>query len=148
MKRWILTTKKSAFIVEHDFIMATYLADKVLCFDGTPAQETFCRAPQPLITGMNTFLRLMDTTFRRDPRNNRPRINLHGSRKDQEQKKMGNYFDDRFLEDSDSDEEDAYDAKPGRKPAKKAKGKKKGGGDQDNEPAPQKEEKKEAPAPQ
>ena len=106
MKRWILTTKKSAFIVEHDFIMATYLADKVLCFDGTPAQETFCRAPQPLITGMNTFLRLMDTTFRRDPRNNRPRINLHGSRKDQEQKKMGNYFDDRFLEDSDSDDEE------------------------------------------
>lgn len=27
MKRWILTSKRAAFIVEHDFIMATYLAD-------------------------------------------------------------------------------------------------------------------------
>jgi ATP-binding cassette, sub-family E, member 1 len=37
MKRWILTSKASAFVVEHDFIMATYMADKVLCFEGTPA---------------------------------------------------------------------------------------------------------------
>jgi ATP-binding cassette subfamily E protein 1 len=27
MKRWIITSKRAAFIVEHDFIMATYLAD-------------------------------------------------------------------------------------------------------------------------
>lgn len=82
MKRWILTTKKSAFIVEHDFIMATYLADKVLCFDGIPAKDTYCRAPRDLISGMNYFLRLMDTTFRRDPNNNRPRINQMNSQKD------------------------------------------------------------------
>ena len=37
MKRWIVSSKKSAFVVEHDFIMATYMADKVICFDGTPA---------------------------------------------------------------------------------------------------------------
>ena len=37
MKRWIMTQKKAAFIVEHDFIMATYLADKVIVFSGTPA---------------------------------------------------------------------------------------------------------------
>jgi ATP-binding cassette subfamily E protein 1 len=34
MKRWIMTSKRSAFIVEHDFIMATYLADKVIVFSG------------------------------------------------------------------------------------------------------------------
>jgi len=37
MKRWIVSSKKSAFVVEHDFIMATYMADKVICFEGTPA---------------------------------------------------------------------------------------------------------------
>lgn len=37
MKRWIMTSKRSAFVVEHDFIMATYMADKVICFEGTPA---------------------------------------------------------------------------------------------------------------
>lgn len=39
MKRWIMSSKRSAFVVEHDFIMATYLADKVICFEGVPAVE-------------------------------------------------------------------------------------------------------------
>jgi ATP-binding cassette subfamily E protein 1 len=38
MKRWIMSSKRSAFVVEHDFIMATYLADKVICFEGIPAK--------------------------------------------------------------------------------------------------------------
>ena len=75
IKRWILNTKRSAFIVEHDFIMATYLADRVIVFDGEPAKEAFCLAPEGLISGMNKFLKLMDITFRRDPVNFRPRIN-------------------------------------------------------------------------
>lgn len=87
-----MTSKRSAFIVEHDFIMATYLADKVVVFDGEPAKETFCTEPQTLVTGMNKFLELMDITFRRDPTNYRPRINKSESQKDQEQKKAGNFF--------------------------------------------------------
>ena len=85
-------SKKSAFVVEHDFIMATYLADKVICFEGTPAKDCTCTTPESLITGMNKFLRLMDISFRRDPSNYRPRINKDQSRLDQEQKKAGNYF--------------------------------------------------------
>lgn len=79
MKRWILSSKRSAFIVEHDFIMATYLADKVICFEGIPAKETKCSSPESLITGMNKFLKMMEITFRRDPTNFRPRINKHAS---------------------------------------------------------------------
>ena len=82
MKRWILSSKRSAFIVEHDFIMATYLADKVICFEGIPAKETRCSSPESLITGMNKFLKMMEITFRRDPTNFRPRINKHASQKD------------------------------------------------------------------
>jgi hypothetical protein len=37
IKRFILHAKKTAFIIEHDFIMATYLADRVIVFEGTPA---------------------------------------------------------------------------------------------------------------
>ena len=92
MKRWIMTSKRAAFVVEHDFIMATYMADKVIVFDGTPAKDTWCSAPESLVSGMNKFLKMMDITFRRDPNNFRPRINKHGSVKDQEQKKAGNYF--------------------------------------------------------
>jgi ATP-binding cassette, sub-family E, member 1 len=32
IKRYILNTKRAAFVVEHDFIMSTYLADQVIVF--------------------------------------------------------------------------------------------------------------------
>lgn len=35
--------KKTAFVVEHDFIMATYLADRVIVFDGEPSVEATAR---------------------------------------------------------------------------------------------------------
>lgn len=38
--RFILHAKKTAFVVEHDFIMATYLADRVIVFDGIPSRST------------------------------------------------------------------------------------------------------------
>lgn len=38
IKRFIYNSKRSAFIVEHDFIMATYLADLVIVFEGTPGK--------------------------------------------------------------------------------------------------------------
>jgi len=96
IKRFILSSKKTAFVVEHDFIMATYLADRVIVFEGEPSIHTLAKAPSSLLTGMNKFLCNLDITFRRDPNNFRPRINKLNSVKDQEQKKSGNYF---FLED-------------------------------------------------
>ncbi|XP_069028267.1 ATP-binding cassette sub-family E member 1 [Embiotoca jacksoni] len=96
IKRYILHAKKTAFVVEHDFIMATYLADRVIVFDGVPSKCTLANAPQGLLAGMNRFLSLLEITFRRDPNNFRPRINKHNSIKDTEQKKSGNYF---FLDD-------------------------------------------------
>lgn len=75
IKRFILHAKKTAFIVEHDFIMATYLADRVIVFDGVPSKDTFASEPQSLLTGMNKFLQQLEITFRRDPTNYRPRIN-------------------------------------------------------------------------
>uniref|UniRef100_A0A8C2JUL9 ATP-binding cassette, sub-family E (OABP), member 1 n=1 Tax=Cyprinus carpio TaxID=7962 RepID=A0A8C2JUL9_CYPCA len=96
IKRFILHAKKTAFVVEHDFIMATYLADRVIVFDGIPSRNTNANAPQNLLAGMNKFLAQLEITFRRDPNNFRPRINKLNSIKDVEQKKSGNYF---FLDD-------------------------------------------------
>lgn len=96
IKRFILHAKKTAFVVEHDFIMATYLADRVIVFDGIPSRNTIANAPQNLLAGMNKFLSQLEITFRRDPNNFRPRINKLNSIKDVEQKKSGNYF---FLDD-------------------------------------------------
>jgi len=96
IKRFILHAKKTGFVVEHDFIMATYLADRVIVFDGLPSVETTANAPQALLGGMNKFLGQLCITFRRDPNNYRPRINKLNSIKDCDQKNSGNYF---FLED-------------------------------------------------
>ncbi|KAG9019774.1 Fe-S cluster-binding ribosome biosynthesis protein [Tulasnella sp. 427] len=96
IKRFVLHSKKTAFIIEHDFIMATYLADRVIVFEGTPAVAAKANPPQSLLTGMNKFLASLQITFRRDPTNYRPRVNKMDSVKDREQKTSGNYF---FLED-------------------------------------------------
>ena len=95
IKRFIMHSKKTAFIVEHDFIMATYLADRVIVFDGVPSIDAKANKPESLLTGCNRFLKNLDVTFRRDPNSYRPRINKDRSQLDQEQKLAGNYF---FLE--------------------------------------------------
>ena len=96
IRRFIMHAKKTAFVVEHDFIMATYLADRVVVYTGRPGIECTATSPQSLLTGMNQFLEMLRVTFRRDPTNWRPRINKPNSTKDQEQKASGNFF---FIDD-------------------------------------------------
>ncbi|XP_067644302.1 protein Pixie [Eurosta solidaginis] len=96
IKRFILHAKRTGFVVEHDFIMATYLADRVIVLEGQPSVKTTAFSPQSLLNGMNRFLELLGITFRRDPNNFRPRINKNNSVKDTEQKRSGQFF---FLED-------------------------------------------------
>ena len=91
IKRFIMHAKKTAFVVEHDFIMATYLADRVIVFDGQPSIDSRANTPESLLTGCNKFLKNLDVTFRRDPNSYRPRINKLDSQLDQEQKTNGNY---------------------------------------------------------
>lgn len=117
-------------MVEHDFIMATYLADKVICFEGIPAKEAVCTSPETLVTGMNKFLKMMEITFRRDPSNFRPRINKYQSQKDQEQKAMGNYF---LMDEDKLTEEEEKEEKEMAKQGKKEGGGKQGGKKKDKD---------------
>ena len=92
IKRYVLNTNKTAFVVEHDFIMATYLASRVLVFDGVPGVKTQAKTPQSLIQGMNYFLKQMSVTLRADKNTKRPRVNKYNSNKDKTQKAEGKYF--------------------------------------------------------
>ncbi|KAK2425454.1 ABC transporter E family member [Trifolium repens] len=92
IKRFILHAKKTAFIAEHDFIMANYLADRVILYEGQPSIDCTANCPQSFLTGMNLFLSHLDITFRRDPTNFCPRINKLGSTEDIEQKNAGTYY--------------------------------------------------------
>ncbi|KAN0059887.1 Fe-S cluster-binding ribosome biosynthesis protein [Thecaphora frezii] len=96
IKRFIIHSKKTAMIIEHDIIMATYLADKVIVYEGQPSVRATAKRPESLLTGMNRFLATLQVSMRRDPTNYRPRVNKLNSIKDKEQKAEGNYF---FLED-------------------------------------------------
>ncbi|KAL8638932.1 MAG: hypothetical protein Q9228_003964, partial [Teloschistes exilis] len=60
IKRFIMHAKKTAFIVEHDFIMATYLADRVIVFDGQPSIDARANTPESLLSGCNKFLKNLD----------------------------------------------------------------------------------------
>ena len=93
--------KKTAFVVEHDFIMATYLADRVIVFDGKPSIDARANKPESLLTGCNKFLKNLDVTFRRDPNSFRPRINKYNSQLDQEQKLGGNYVSPSYSQQND-----------------------------------------------
>lgn len=92
IKKFIMLMFKTAFVVEHDFIMATYLADRVIVYDGIPGKDCKASTPTTLVEGMNRFLKLLGITFRRDKTNHRPRINKFNSVLDKEQKQSGNFF--------------------------------------------------------
>ena len=83
IKRFIMHNKKTAFVVEHDFIMvvtvtleisqahivhaninnqATYLADRVIVFEGQPSVNARATTPQSLLTGCNAFLKSLNVT--------------------------------------------------------------------------------------
>ena len=66
IKQWVKKSNKAAIIVEHDFIMASFLAEKVIVFEGTPSKTTIWNSPTDFISGMNAFLKFLDVTFRRD----------------------------------------------------------------------------------
>ncbi len=122
IRRWIIShLQKTAFVVEHDFVMASALSDRVIVYTGDPGVECTANTPQSLADGFNEFLKLLDVTFRRDPANFRPRVNKKGSAKDREQKAAGHYF----VFDAEEDASDKADARENAKGAKKGKGGKK-----------------------
>ena len=81
-----------AFVVEHDIVAIDFIADRLIIFTGEPGVQGTANSPTSLLDGMNTFLKEMNITFRRDPDTKRPRVNKEGSRLDEYQKKIGQYY--------------------------------------------------------
>mmetsp|Transcript_29498 Transcript_29498/g.64976 ORF Transcript_29498/g.64976 Transcript_29498/m.64976 type:complete len:430 (-) Transcript_29498:204-1493(-) len=93
IKRWVVHhLGKTILLVEHDFVMADALADRVVVYKGTPGVECRAMAPVGVADGFNCFLEILGVTFRRDPDNFRPRINKKGSRSHKEQRVKGEYY--------------------------------------------------------
>ena len=127
MRRWIVNhMRKTAFVIEHDFLMASACSDRCIVYCGTPGVECTARSPIGLVDGFNTFLKQLDVTFRRDPANCRPRVNKKGSAKDREQKAAGmHYIFDARDDPSEMTAEERAEARAAAKgEAGKGKGKK------------------------
>jgi ATP-binding cassette subfamily E protein 1 len=82
----------TAFVVEHDIVAQDFIADSLMVFQGEAGRTGYGGTPMKLEEGMNTFLRDMDITFRRDGDTKRPRVNKEASRLDKEQKRTGRYY--------------------------------------------------------
>jgi ATP-binding cassette subfamily E protein 1 len=82
----------TAFVVEHDVVTQDFVADRLMVFTGEPGVSGTANAPTSLRSGMNSFLKGMNVTFRRDSVTRRPRVNKEGSRMDLFQKDLGEYY--------------------------------------------------------
>ncbi len=92
LKRFALNNSKSVLVVDHDIYLIDMLSDRIMVFEGIPGKWGRARKPVGLRKGMNTFLKNLDITFRRDEDTKRPRVNKPGSRLDREQKAAGEYY--------------------------------------------------------
>jgi ATP-binding cassette subfamily E protein 1 len=81
-----------AFVVEHDVVTQDFIADRLMVFNGEPGVSGLANPPTTLRKGMNTFLKEMNITFRRDPTTMRPRVNKEASQMDMFQKGIGEYY--------------------------------------------------------
>jgi len=92
IKEVIEKKQKAAFVVDHDILFIDCVSDRLIVFEGTPAQKGKALEPKEMHEGMNLFLKNMNITFRRDPTTGRPRANKLNSAKDKEQKQKGEYY--------------------------------------------------------
>ncbi|WP_436911047.1 ribosome biogenesis/translation initiation ATPase RLI [Halosimplex marinum] len=92
IRRYAENHDATALVIDHDIYMIDLLADRMLVFDGEPAERGHASPPVSMRDGMNEFLANLDITFRRDERTGRPRINKPGSQLDREQKSAGEYY--------------------------------------------------------
>ena len=92
IRRYAETHDATALVIDHDIYMIDLLADRLLVFDGEPAERGHTSPPVGMRAGMNRFLGNLDVTFRRDERTKRPRVNKPGSQLDRQQKKAGEYY--------------------------------------------------------
>ena len=85
--------ERAAFVVDHDLLFLSYLADSLIVFSGESGKKGIAAMPLPIIKGMNALLKMLGITLRRDDETGRPRINKQDSVLDREQRKSGNYFE-------------------------------------------------------
>ncbi|MFB6121563.1 MAG: ribosome biogenesis/translation initiation ATPase RLI [Halobacteriaceae archaeon] len=92
IRRFAENQEKPVMVIDHDIYLVDLVSDRLMVFDGEPAEHGRASPPTDMRDGMNEFLANLDVTFRRDERTGRPRINKPGSQLDRQQKSSGEYY--------------------------------------------------------
>jgi ATP-binding cassette subfamily E protein 1 len=93
IKRWIINhLGRSCFLIEHDFMMSSTLADKIIVYEGILGVKCTAMSPVGSEEGFNRFLKQLNVTFRQKKANCRLRINKRNSILDRQQKHSGQYY--------------------------------------------------------
>jgi ATP-binding cassette subfamily E protein 1 len=92
IRRYAENHDATVLVIDHDIYMVDLLADRLMVFEGEPADHGHASTPQEMRAGMNDFLSELGITFRRDERTGRPRINKPGSQLDRKQRREGEYY--------------------------------------------------------
>ena len=77
---------KTAFVVDHDLLLVSYLADNIINFGGESSVRGEASEIRGFEEGISSLLESLDITLRKDKESGRPRINKKGSFLDREQK--------------------------------------------------------------
>lgn len=86
------TKEKSSLIIDHDLLFLSQVGNRAIVFLGKPSIEGYVKSVTTVKDALNTFLKEVGVTFRRDPQTGRPRANKFDSQIDREQKERGEYF--------------------------------------------------------
>lgn len=86
IKELMIEKAKTAFVVDHDLLLVSYLADSIMVFSGEPGVQGSSSKLLDFNTGISELLRQLDITLRKDKESGRPRINKKDSVLDREQK--------------------------------------------------------------
>jgi len=92
IRRVVESRNVTAFVVEHDVVAQDFIADRLMIFTGEPGIYGVAKPLTSLREGMNTFLKEIGITFRRDTATKRPRVNKEGSKLDRYQKKIAEHY--------------------------------------------------------
>jgi ATP-binding cassette subfamily E protein 1 len=92
MRRFAESSEKTVLVVDHDIYTIDLLAERLMVFEGTPGLLGIAHTPLEMREGMNSFLKGIGITFRRDEETKRPRVNKPESRLDRMQREQGEYY--------------------------------------------------------
>ncbi|MGK0209068.1 MAG: ATP-binding cassette subfamily E protein 1 [Patescibacteria group bacterium] len=86
IKEVMVEREKTAFVIDHDLLLVSYLADSVINFTGESGVIGRAHGIKDFAGGISELLSSLDVTLRKEKESGRPRINKKGSVLDREQK--------------------------------------------------------------